>query len=63
MDLGPTLKNYRGIAKLSVIPKLFEAIIADHITFSISPLIYSFQHGFRKGKSTLTHLLEFVNHE
>ena len=56
------IENYRGIAKLSVIPKLFEAIITDHITFSISPLISSSQHGFRKGNSTITNLLEFVNH-
>ena len=61
MDLGHTLKTI-GIAKLSIIPELFEAIIADHIIFSISSAISSSQHGFREGKSTLTNLTEFVNH-
>nr|AMS38367.1 hypothetical protein [Bactrocera tryoni] len=57
-----SIENYRGIAKLSAIPKLFEAIITDDITFRISPLISCSQHGFRKGKSTITNLLEFVSH-
>uniref|UniRef100_A0A0A1X4N6 Probable RNA-directed DNA polymerase from transposon BS n=1 Tax=Zeugodacus cucurbitae TaxID=28588 RepID=A0A0A1X4N6_ZEUCU len=57
-----SVENYRGIAKMSAIPKLFEAIVTDQITFLISPLISFSQHGFCKGKSTVTNLLEFVNH-
>ncbi|XP_067617821.1 uncharacterized protein tws isoform X5 [Eurosta solidaginis] len=45
-----SIENYRGIAKLSAIPKLFEAIVTNHLTFSISTLIDSSQHGFCRAK-------------
>ena len=55
------VSNYRGIAKLSVIPKLFEHIIADQLSFSILNNISIYQHGFLKGRSTITNLLEFTS--
>lgn len=51
--------NYRGIAKLSAIPKLFEKIVTDNFTFQVSSIISPFQHGFTKSRSTITNLIEF----
>lgn len=53
--------NYRGIAKLSSIPKLLEKCITESLSHSILPLLSSYQHGFRKGCSTSTNLLEFTS--
>jgi len=60
---GPksNIRNYRGIAKLSVIPKLFEHIISDQLNPLLQPIISSAQHGFVKNRSTTTNLLEFTN--
>ena len=52
--------NYRGIAKLSVIPKLFEHIVSDQLSLSITNYISTKQHGFLKGRSIVTNLLEFT---
>jgi len=54
--------NYRGIAKLSCIPKVFEHIVTDSITPLVSPIISPQQHGFMKGRSTVTNLLEFSSY-
>lgn len=53
--------NYRGIALLSIIPKLFEKIICDKISPLINPLLNEEQHGFRKGRSTTTNLMVFTS--
>jgi len=60
---GPksNIKNYRGIAKLSVMPKLFEHIISDQLNPLLRPIISTAQHGFVKDRSTTTNLLEFTN--
>jgi len=54
------VSNYRGIARLSVIPKLFEHIISDQLNSTLQPLISPSQHGFTKNRSTVTNLLEFT---
>lgn len=54
------VENYRGIAKLSAIPKLFESIICNQLTFELQRIISPAQHGFLSGKSTITNLLEFT---
>ena len=53
--------NYRPVSLTSVICKLLESIIMDHIMdFLIKhKLINSSQHGFLKSKSCLTNLLCF----
>lgn len=51
--------KYRGIAKLSVIPKLFEKLICDFLTPVILPILHHLQHGFIKKKSTNTNLVAF----
>lgn len=48
--------NYRGICIQSAIPKLFEKLIYSTISPSISKIIDQRQHGFMKGRSTLTNL-------
>lgn len=56
------VENYRGIAKLSAIPKLFEKLVAAKIVHLLQSIISPQQHGFIKGRSTVTNLLEFVSH-
>lgn len=51
--------NYRPIANLSCIGKLFESIVCDVMQFHCKNIIGPFQHGFTKGRSTTTNLLEF----
>jgi hypothetical protein len=55
------IRNYRGIAIISCIPKLFESIVNEKIFQQIKHQITSKQHGFFKGRSTTSNLLEFVN--
>nr|BAK26811.1 putative reverse transcriptase [Culex quinquefasciatus] len=55
------IRNYRGIALLSCIPKLFESIINEKIFQQVKNRITCKQNGFFKGRSTSTNLLEFVN--
>ena len=55
------VRNYRGIAIISCIPKVFEAIINKKIFLQIKNRISHSQHGFFKGRSTTTNLLEFIN--
>lgn len=57
-DSKNDISNYRPIAKLSSIPKLFELIIYDSIYNHCSNLLVSNQHGFMKKKSTVTNLVE-----
>ena len=56
------IKNYRGIAILSAIPKLFEKIVTAKITKVCLPFINEHQHGFVKGRSTLTNLTDYSNY-
>ena len=53
--------NYRGITKLMVIPKLFEAIVKTKIYEKVKNSISPFQHGFVAGRSTSTNLVLFTN--
>lgn len=54
------VSNYRGIAKLNAIPKLFEKIITDCLCHQISSILSPCQHGFRKLRSTATNILELT---
>ena len=55
------VENYRGIAILSTLGKLFESIVCSIITKRVSVVLPASQHGFVKGRSTSTNLLEFTN--
>ena len=54
-------QNYRPVSSTSVICKQMASIIEDEIIkhFKIFKLINGSQHGFTKGRSCLTNLLEF----
>ena len=49
--------NYRPISLLPIISKIMERCIFNHIIPLLTPKITSLQHGFMKGKSTLTQLM------
>lgn len=55
------IRNYRDVAILSTFGKLFESIVCDSLSKRLSRYISSAQHGFIKGRSTSTNLLEFTN--
>lgn len=55
------ISNYRPIAKLSNVSKLFERIIAKQLSFLVAGTISPNQHGFMPGRSTTTNLAVF-NH-
>ena len=56
------LKNYRPIALTSIVVKMLESIVSDHIRHHLlyNGLLYSDQHGFSPGKSCSTALSEAV---
>ena len=55
--------NYRPISLTSIICKIFEKIIREKISEHLAKnnLITNSQHGFSKGKSCLTNLIEFFD--
>ena len=53
--------NYRPIALISNIAKLYESILYKYIFSSVQSQISQYQHGFFKGRSSATNLLNFVN--
>ena len=55
------LENYRPVSLTSIVGKVLESIIKDNIVTHLDRhnLIDSSQHGFAKGKSCLTNLLDF----
>jgi len=60
---GPknNIANYRPIAKISNIAKLFERI-AHKLSFLVKTYISTSQHGFVAGRSTTTNLAVFSNY-
>lgn len=58
---GPlsSLSNYRGIAISSCIPKILDRLIAKRLNAAADNILSPNQHGFRKGRSTTTNLLDF----
>lgn len=57
------VNNYRPISLTSISCKLLEHIIAKHIVCYLenNSLIYSHQHGFRTGLSTITQLVQTIH--
>jgi hypothetical protein len=55
------IENYRGIAILSAIPKLFEKLVVDRIYFKLKEKITINQHGFMKCRSAVSNLMEFTS--
>ena len=54
-------ENYRGISLLCIISKIYEKIIRQHMIDKVSSKICPEQHGFVKGKSCLSNLLESLH--
>jgi len=55
------ISNYRGIAKLSYSPELFEKIITCQLQHHCQSIILPCQHGFTRCRSTSTNLLELMS--
>lgn len=55
------VENYRGVAILPTFGKLFESIVCDLLSIEFRKCISLRQHGFIKGRSTSTNLLEFTH--
>jgi hypothetical protein len=51
---------YRRISILSAILKLFEKMVWDRVTPVVRPVISNTQHGFVKGRSIVTNLVQFT---
>ena len=51
------VKNYRPITKISVIPKIFESLVNDHLMRAFRNTIISNQHGFCENRSVSTNLI------
>ncbi|KAI5751055.1 hypothetical protein M8J77_003777 [Diaphorina citri] len=54
-----SIKNYRPVSIISIIPKLFEKLVYDRINVILNPLIIDKQFGFMKQRSTVTNLTSF----
>lgn len=56
------IENYRGIAILNTIAKLFEKIVTDEIVKFLLGKIDEHQHGFRSGHSTSSNLCQYASY-
>lgn len=56
------VRNYRAVAILSAIPKLFEKIICDKLSIRLRHFIDLNQHGFMKKRSTTTNLSDYASY-
>jgi hypothetical protein len=54
-------ENYRPISILSVPAKIFEKLVAKHLSASFKTVISPSQHGFFANRSTVTNHFAFVN--
>ena len=59
-----SVENYRPISLTSVVCRLLERIIKDSFVSCLQEcnIINNSQHGFMKGRSCLTNLLEYINY-
>ena len=55
------VNNYRPIWQLCSISKVFESLVFKHLIHHTPNSLWPNQFGFRKGLSTLHHLLVFLN--
>lgn len=55
------IENYRGVAILPTFGKLFEAIVCGVLSDRLRSVISRSQHGFMKGRSISTNLIDFVS--
>lgn len=55
-------ENYRPISLLSCVAKVFESVVYDHLFNQVKSSLSEQQHGFVKGKSIVSNLLEYKNY-
>ena len=58
------MENYRGVCNQSVISKIQDEIVSVHLQWMSSSILRAQQHGFIKGKSSLSNLpiyYSFIN--
>lgn len=55
------VENYRPIAILNAISKIFEKLVHEAVLFHVLPYLNESQHGFLPRKSTVTNLVEYVS--
>lgn len=53
--------NYRPVSLLAMLSKVLERCVYSHCFLQLEKSLYYLQHGFFKGKSTVTQLLEVYN--
>lgn len=54
------VKNYRGIAQQSVLPKLLDKLLTSRIVRHMEQFLPPEQHGFRRNSGTVSNLLEMT---
>lgn len=57
-----SIENYRGIAILPTLGKLFEFLVCNVLSERVKNIIGFSQHGFMRGRSANTNLIEFTNY-
>ncbi|XP_031637720.1 uncharacterized protein LOC116350127 [Contarinia nasturtii] len=55
------VENYRGVALQCIISKLLDSIVTSHINNYLKTIIDDSQHGFIKGRSTVTNLAKLTS--
>ena len=56
------VENYRPVSLLPVISKVHDRCLVTRLVLHVQEILYTYRHGFQKGKSCVTQLLE-VFHE
>ena len=56
------VENYRPVSLLPIISKVHDRCLVTRLVLHVHEILYTYQHGFQKGKSCVTQLLE-VFHE
>lgn len=56
------IENYRSVCIQSSIPKMFDSLVYDQLFWYCRELIINQQHGFFRGRSTVTNLLVYETH-
>lgn len=55
------VRNYRPISKLSICAKILDSLVADDLFNNFRSTITEHQHGFFRGRSTVTNLLGYTD--
>lgn len=56
------VNNYRPISKLCIFEKIFESLVYPHLLYIVKTQIIPEQHGFFRGRSIETNLINFVEY-